>query len=161
MPCIPSLLNPTPCMNILSRVGCRRAWRACSAWRSAPALQLHAPSSPSPLRRFVCSTCSVCCAHVASCLVTRGLQLPQRLYELLTYFNQDRREIPSSFRLIAHAFALLCIGPSILQPYPDNDCVLKLLACRVLMLAGFNAEIVYVPRLLDVTPEVFCRSLCS
>ena len=80
--------------------------------------------------------------------------------DLIEFFNQDLPELPSSCRRIAHAFVMMFIGSKLLQPYPDNCCVLRLLAMKILMDAGFDYKIVHHPRILDITVEDFFWSLC-
>ena len=79
---------------------------------------------------------------------------------LLAFFNHDRPEIAVCFRPLVHAFAILFIGSNLLQPYPDNDCVLKLLASKVLLNAGFSIEFAHLS-LREMTAESFLHSLCS
>ncbi len=95
----------------------------------------------------------------ASC--DRCWQIPHCFFELLTFFNHERPGIPSSYRLIAHSFAILFIGSNLLQPYVDNDCILRLLACKVLLVAGFNSDVASMTRITDITPDVFFQTLCS
>ena len=88
-------------------------------------------------------------------------QVSQCFLELLTFFNRDLPDIPNTCRLFAQAFAILFIGSKLLQPYPDNECILRLIAQKVLMNAGFNSDIVYHPRIIELTPDDFLQSLCK
>jgi hypothetical protein len=88
-------------------------------------------------------------------------QVPQSLNDLLVSFNRDRQDIPVAYRSIAHAHAILFIGSNLLQPYVDNDCVLRLIAAEILASAGFASRIVFLPCMRDISPHAFWQALCS